>query len=73
MANNSIHHIKPLDQETRAHLPTPEAAIHLNRAQQTLRIWAMRQNGPLLPIRVNGRLAWPVRELRRVLQLEVVA
>ena len=69
MANNTTH-ITPLHQETRAHLPTPEAAIHLNRAQQTLRIWAMRQNGPLLPIRVNGRLAWPVRELRRVLQLD---
>ena len=58
----------PLAQETRAALPTAEAARHLSRAQQTLRIWAMRDgSGPISPIRVNGRLAWPVSELRRVL------
>jgi hypothetical protein len=56
-----------LERETRATLPTPEAAFHLNRAQQTLRAWAMRDDGPLRPIRINGRLAWPVSELRRVL------
>lgn len=56
-----------LDRETRAALPTPEAAFHLNRAQQTLRLWAMREDGPLRPLRINGRLAWPVAELRRVL------
>ena len=50
-------HSTPLERETRANLPTNEAAYHLNRAQQTLRIWAMRENGPLRPIRVNGRLA----------------
>ena len=53
--------------ETRAALPTGEAAFHLNRAQQTLRLWAMREDGPLRPMRINGRLAWPVSELRRVL------
>lgn len=56
-----------LENETRAALPTPEAAFHLNRAQQTLRLWAMREDGPLRPMRINGRLAWPVSELRRVL------
>lgn len=60
----------PLDRETRSVLPTPEAAYHLNRAQQTLRLWAMRENGPIRPLRVNGRLAWPVSELRRVLQVQ---
>ena len=59
----------PLESEIRANLPTPEAAFHLNRSQQTLRLWAMRQNGPLQPLRINGRLAWPVHELRRVLQV----
>ncbi len=59
----------PLELETRSALPTLEAAFHLNRAEQTLRLWAMRQNGPLQPIRINGRLAWPVGELRRVLQV----
>ena len=58
----------PLERETRANLPTHEAAFHLNRAQQTLRLWAMRENGPLRPIRIHGRLAWPVAELRRILQ-----
>jgi hypothetical protein len=59
--------LKPLALEPRAALPTPEAAAHLNRAQQTLRLWAMREDGPLRPLRINGRLAWPVAELRRVL------
>ena len=56
-----------LERETRAALPTNEAAFHLNRAQQTLRLWACYEDGPLRPIRINGRLAWPVAELRRVL------
>jgi hypothetical protein len=56
-----------LERETRAALPTNEAAFHLNRTQQTMRLWAMREDGPLRPMRINGRLAWPVAELRRVL------
>lgn len=59
--------LTPLAQEARSALPTPEAALHLNRAPQTLRLWACLENGPLRPVRVNGRLAWPVKELRRVL------
>ena len=58
----------PLERETRAVLPTPEAAYHLNRAQQTLRLWASGQrSAPIQPRRINGRLAWSVAELRRVL------
>jgi len=57
----------PLPQETRTHIDTATAAWHLNRRQQTLRIWACRENGPLRPQRVNGRLAWPVEEIKRVL------
>jgi hypothetical protein len=57
----------PLALETRATLPTIEAAGHLNRAQQTLRLWAMYENGPVRPLRVHGRLAWPVADLKRVL------
>ena len=56
-----------LAQEIRITLPTPEAAYQLNRAQQTLRLWAMREDGPLRPIRINGRLAWPVADIRRLL------
>lgn len=57
----------PLEQETRAALPTSDTAYHLNRQPQTLRIWACRENGPIRPHRVNGRLAWPTAEIRRVL------
>ena len=56
-----------LAQETRTALSTSDAAYHLNRAEQTLRIWACRENGPLRPIRINGRLAWPVADIRRLL------
>lgn len=66
MVTDSIQPV-PLARETRAVLPTPEAAFHLNRAPQTLRLWACLENGPIRPIRINGRLAWPVAELRRVL------
>lgn len=58
--------ITPLAQETRAAIPTPEAAQHLSRRPQTLRRWAST-GGPIRPLHVNGRLAWPVSELRRVL------
>lgn len=66
MAAKTIQPVS-LAHETRAALPTLEAAFHLNRAQQTLRLWACLENGPLRPLRINGRLAWPVSELRRVL------
>lgn len=56
-----------LDRETRAAIDTATAAHHLNRQPQTLRGWACHEVGPLRPIRVNGRLAWPVAELRRLL------
>ncbi|RMX06938.1 DNA-binding protein [Corticibacter populi] len=67
----TIAHTIPcsLDRELRSALSTAEAAAHLNRKPQTLRIWACKENGPIRPIRINGRLAWPVAELRRVLQL----
>ena len=57
----------PLDREPRASLPTNEAAQHLNRRPQTLRIWACMENGPLRPRRLMGRLLWDVAEIRRVL------
>ena len=57
----------PLNRETRTAIPTHEAAFHLSRAQQTMRLWACHESGPIRPIRINGRLAWPVAELKRVL------
>ena len=57
----------PLANEVRTHVPTDAAAFHLSRQTQTLRAWACHENGPLRPLRINGRLAWSVSELRRVL------
>lgn len=57
----------PLDREIRAAVDTETAAYHLNREAQTLRVWACKENGPLRPLRVNGRLAWPTAEIRRLL------
>ena len=48
-------------------LATREAAAVLNRSQQTLRKWACLECGPLRPVRINGRLAWRVSDLRRVI------
>lgn len=57
----------PLAQESRTHIPTEEAAAHLLRRPQTLRQWAMRENGPIRPIRVGVRLMWPVAAIRAAL------
>ena len=68
MATRTIQQLTPLAQETREALPTREAAAHLSRAQQTLRTWAMRDgSGPLRPLRIHGRLAWPTEEIRKLL------
>lgn len=48
-------------------LPTNEAAAAINRAPQTLRKWACLENGPIRPIRINGRLAWKVSDLMSLL------
>jgi hypothetical protein len=57
----------PLDRETRETLETAAAAHHLNRRPQTLRAWACLETGPIRPLRINGRLAWRVADLRRLL------
>jgi predicted transcriptional regulator of viral defense system len=44
-------------------ITTEEAAALLNRKPQTLRVWASRENGPIRPIRINGRLAWKLNEI----------
>lgn len=58
----------PLESVTRPTVDTAAAAYYLNRRPQTLRTWAMNSGtGPVSCIRISGRLAWPVAELRRVL------
>jgi len=59
----------PLDRETRTHVDTETMCWHLGFAQQTARLWACKQTYPegLRPIRVNGRLKWPVAGIRKTL------
>ena len=59
----------PLEQETRPAVPTEQAAHYLSRKPQTLRSWACLENFPdgLRPLRIRGRLMWPVAEIRRLL------
>ncbi|MGF6870614.1 helix-turn-helix domain-containing protein [Paraburkholderia sp. MM5477-R1] len=47
---------------------TEDAAAALNRKPQTLRKWACLENGPIRPVRINGRLAWRVSDLRALLE-----
>lgn len=58
---------QPLELETRPAVPTAQAAHYLSRRPQTLRAWACREDGPLRPLRIHGRLAWPVADIRRLL------
>lgn len=58
----------PLEQVTRPTVPTDQAAYYLNRQPQTMRAWAcLEPRGAIKPIRINGRLAWPVAEIRKLL------
>jgi hypothetical protein len=57
----------PLELVNRPSVPTEQAAHYLNRRPQTLRGWACNEDGPLRPIRLNGRLAWKVADLRNLL------
>lgn len=61
----------PLASETRSAITTAEAAAHLGRKPQTLRGWACKEDGPLRPVRVNGRLAWPVAGIKTVLGVAI--
>lgn len=57
----------PLQNETREAVETACAAYHLGRRPQTLRGWACFEDGPIRPIRLHGRLLWPVAELKKLL------
>ena len=70
-AASEPHQFPPLELVNRPAVDTAAAAHYLNRRPQTLRGWACMENGPLRPIRINGRLAWNVAELRRVLGVAV--
>lgn len=67
MQSTTIQQFLPLEQESRSHVETACAAFHLMRRPQTMRAYACLENGPIRPIRINGRLAWPVAEIRALL------
>ena len=51
-------------------LTTGEAAEALNRAKQTMLLWACKESGPIRPVRINGRLAWRISDIERLLNGE---
>lgn len=70
-ATSAAHNVQafpPLELVTRPTVPTDAAAYYLNRQPQTLRAWACLENGALRPVRINGRLAWPVAAIRALLE-----
>lgn len=66
-AGKQLQYYPPLEQETRNRVDTTCAAFHLFRSKQTLRLWACYECGPIIPIRINGRLAWPASKIRDLL------
>lgn len=67
MATNTERYTN-LTLEVRSALPTNDAAFHLNRKPQTLRTWACFENGPIRPVRINGRLAWLVSDIKKAIE-----
>ena len=59
---------QPLEQVTRPTVPTNQAAYYVNRRPQSLRAWASLENGPIRPLRINSRLAWPVDQIKMLLK-----
>jgi uncharacterized protein YigA (DUF484 family) len=72
LASHNQQIFPPLEQITRTILTTEEAAHYLNRRPQTLRAWACLENGALHPVRINGRLAWSVSEIKKLLGVGVL-
>lgn len=63
MANQTKQY-PPLESVTSPIIETNQAAHYLTRRPQTLRVWACRENGPIRPARINGRLAWRVADIK---------
>ena len=66
MKNRFPKSFVPLEDEFRAVVGTAAAAYYLNRKEQTLRSWSCHQNGPLSPMKINGRLIWFVVDICRI-------
>lgn len=67
MNHKNMQTFPPLEQVTRPTLSTEEAAFYCNREPQTMRVHACYEKGPLRPIRINGRLHWPVAAIKALL------
>ena len=67
LASHNQQIFPPLESVTRPTVPTDAAAFYLNRRPQALCAWACLENGALRPVRINGRLAWNVSEIRNLL------
>ena len=58
----------PLELETRPTVDTAAAAHYLHLAQQTLRIYACKESGPIRPHRrISSRLHSATADIRRLL------
>jgi len=51
---------------------TKQAAEILNRKPQTLRKWVCLENGQIKPLRVNGRLGWKVKDVRSLIDGDLI-
>lgn len=69
MQTTALQQFPPLESVTRPTVDTAAAAFFLNRRPQTLRGWACAETFPegLRPVRINGRLCWPVAGIRAAL------
>ncbi len=68
-ATHNLPSFKPLEQVTKPNLTTEEAAFYCDRAEQTMRMWACKEPaGMPRPLKINGRLAWPVAAIRALLE-----
>ena len=63
---NEAQQFPDLRTEQRPAVNTATAAHWLSRRPQTMRIWALTGH-PLMPLRINGRLAWPVAGIKKLL------
>jgi hypothetical protein len=59
----------PLDSIVQPTVPTDLAAFYLSRRPQTLRKWACEDSGPIRPLRIYGRLAWRVADIKALVQV----
>lgn len=67
MRINITQEFPPLEKVTSPTVPTKAAAHYVNRKDQTMRSWACLENGPIVPVRINGRLHWRVSDIKTLL------